>query len=158
MYLECQLVFKNYKPLKLEKGMFFITEVMGINLIKQLEQVPFNQEEFGTVVKKEDQEQLLQPTKTFELPNIHAVVEHFICVQLPTFKSEIIQVTIQENAYYRSLKHYLKKLLKKQTQPYISIKEVNDLLLTEILYRYKHHNYAYEISDDLKTITFTIKL
>jgi len=46
MYLECQLVFKNYKPLKLEKGMFFITEVMGINLIKQLEQVPFNQEEF----------------------------------------------------------------------------------------------------------------
>ena len=46
MYLECQLVFKNYKPLKLEKGMFFITEVMGINLIKQLDKVPLNEEEF----------------------------------------------------------------------------------------------------------------
>jgi glycosyltransferase involved in cell wall biosynthesis len=120
--------------------------------------VPFNQEEFGTVVKKEDQEQLLQPTKIVELPNIHAVMHHFICVQLPTFKNEIVKITIQEDAYYRSLKHYLKKLLKKQSQPYVSIKQVNDLLLTEILYRYKHHNYAYEISDDLKKVIFTIKL
>jgi len=120
--------------------------------------VPYNQEEFGFVVKEEDQEVLLHPTKTVELPNIHAVVHHFICLQLPTFKNEIIKVTIQEDAYYRSLKHYLKKLLKKQTQPYVSIKKINDLLLTEILYRYKHHNYAYEISDDLKKVTFTIKL
>jgi glycosyltransferase involved in cell wall biosynthesis len=113
---------------------------------------------FGTVVEKEEYEQLLQPTRAFELPNIHAIVHHFIHVQLPLFENEIIKITIQEGIYYRSLKHRLKKLLKRQTQPYISIKQVNDLLLTEILYRYKHHNYAYEISDDLKTITFTIKL
>ena len=46
MYLECQLVFKSYKPLNLEKGMFFITEMMGSSLIMQIEQVPRNQEEF----------------------------------------------------------------------------------------------------------------
>lgn len=46
MYFECQLVFKSYKPLELEKGMFFITEMMGSNLITQIEQVPHNQEEW----------------------------------------------------------------------------------------------------------------
>lgn len=120
--------------------------------------VPYNQENFGNVVKKEDQEKLFQPTKFFKLSNIYSVVHHFIYVQLPTFENEIVKVSFQEDSNNDSLKYYLKKFLKKQTQPYISIKQINDLLLSEILYRYKHHNYAYEISKDLKRITFTVKL
>ena len=43
MYLECMLVFKNYKPLQLEKGMFFLNSSY---VIRELTEVPRNQEEF----------------------------------------------------------------------------------------------------------------
>ena len=43
MYLECMIVFKNYKPLQLEKGMFFINSSY---VIRELTEIPRNQEEF----------------------------------------------------------------------------------------------------------------
>lgn len=49
MYLECQLVFKSYKPLKLEKGMFFISYVSGSHVIRELKEVPRDEEEFVTI-------------------------------------------------------------------------------------------------------------
>jgi len=45
-YLECELVFKSYKPLKLEKGMFFLVPMPGGFNIKELTEIPQNQEEF----------------------------------------------------------------------------------------------------------------
>lgn len=49
MYIECQLVFKSYKPLTLEKGMLFLTTLNGINQIRQITEVPHNQEEFTSI-------------------------------------------------------------------------------------------------------------
>lgn len=49
MYLECQLVFKSYKPLKLEKGMLFISYTSGSHVIRELKEVPKNEEEFVTI-------------------------------------------------------------------------------------------------------------
>jgi len=49
MYLECQLVFKSYKPLKLEKGMLFLTNAKGVHAIREINEVPRNQEEFVTI-------------------------------------------------------------------------------------------------------------
>ncbi len=42
MYLECMLVFKSYKPLKLEKGMFFLNNY----LIRELIDIPRNQDDW----------------------------------------------------------------------------------------------------------------
>lgn len=42
MYLECMLVFKSYKPLKLEKGMLFLRDYV----IREITEIPLNQEEF----------------------------------------------------------------------------------------------------------------
>lgn len=49
MYLECQLVFKSYKPLNLEKGMLFLTNIKGEHAIRELNEVPRDQEEFITI-------------------------------------------------------------------------------------------------------------
>lgn len=49
MYLECILVFKSYKPLKLEKGMFFITYSMGVNVIRQITEIPKDMDEFVSI-------------------------------------------------------------------------------------------------------------
>jgi hypothetical protein len=35
---------------------------------------------------------------------------------------------------------------------------VNDIILMKILYDFKDFNYAYHIANDLKKITFTIKM
>jgi len=45
MYLECLLVFKSYKPLKLEKGMLFYTG----DTVREITSVPLNQEEFISI-------------------------------------------------------------------------------------------------------------
>jgi len=49
MYLECMLVFKSYKPLKLEKGMFFLTYAMGVNIVRQITEVPKDMDEFVSI-------------------------------------------------------------------------------------------------------------
>ena len=41
-----RLVFKSYKPLRLEKGMFFLVRQANEMVITQLGQVPFNEDEY----------------------------------------------------------------------------------------------------------------
>lgn len=120
--------------------------------------IPNRQSGFGNVVIKEDQHLLENPTLTVELKNIHAEVFHFFNEQIRTYKNKVVRVVVKEDIYYKSTKHFLKKILKKQTQPYISMKVVNDIILNKILYEYRDANYAYLIADDLRTITFTIRL
>jgi glycosyltransferase involved in cell wall biosynthesis len=120
--------------------------------------LPNNQNEFGTVIAKVEQDVLLYPTQTIVLENIHAHVHHFFYGQLPDYKNEVICIVVQEAVYYKSIKHVLKKILRKQSQPFMSMKAANDVILTKILYEYKDANYAYQIANDLKKITFTIQL
>jgi hypothetical protein len=42
-------VFKSYKPLKLEKGMFFITYSMGVNVIREITEIPADMDEFVSI-------------------------------------------------------------------------------------------------------------
>lgn len=43
-----------------------------------------------------------------------------------------------------------------QSQHYMTMKEVNNFILKEILFRYSNTNYSYIISNDLMQISFTI--
>lgn len=120
--------------------------------------VPNRQSDFGSVVSEEDQIFIEKPTVTIEFANIHALVYLFFNEQIKTFANEVVRVIVKEDVYYKSTKHFLKKILRKQSQPYISMKEVNDIILSKIVFEYRDANYAYHIADDLKTITFTIRL
>ena len=120
--------------------------------------VPHNQGTFGEIVSIEGQDYLKNPDKVIRLYNIHAHVHHFFNEHLKTFKNKVVQVVIEEDEYCQSMKYFLKELFKKNSQPYLSMKAVNDLVLMKILYDYKDFNYAYLIADNLKKITFTIKL
>jgi len=46
MFIEALMVFKSYKPLKLEKGMLFIVQQPRFKEIVKLDRVPANDEEF----------------------------------------------------------------------------------------------------------------
>lgn len=119
---------------------------------------PLRQNEMGMVISKEQCDLLKKPTVMVRIFNILAHVEHFLREELPSYKGEIIKVEFIEDPYFYTLKHKVKKLLGKQTQPYISMKNVNDMILKEILFSYRNHNYSYVISPDLKSITFIIQL
>jgi hypothetical protein len=119
---------------------------------------PNRQSVFGSIVSKEDQIVLKNPTITVSLKNIQSHVSHFFNEQIKSYENAVVKVIVKEDLYYRSIKHYLKKILNKQTQPYVSMKIVNDIILNKILYEYREFNYSYLISEDLKTITFVIKL
>lgn len=119
---------------------------------------PFRQAEMGMFISKEQSDLLEKPTIKVRILNILAHVEHLLREELPSYKGEIIKVEFVEDPYYHSLKHKAKKLLGKQTQPYISMKKVNDMVLKEILFNYRNHNYSFKINEDLRTIHFCVQL
>ncbi|MBU2527227.1 MAG: glycosyltransferase [Bacteroidetes bacterium] len=112
----------------------------------------------STYYSTEDLERLQRPSVVLKLPNILAVVEHFLAVELPSTSDAIVSVQFYEDPYYRSLKHKIKQVLGKQTQPYCSMKQVNDMVLRSIVFHYPHHNYSYAVSDDLKTLHWVIEV
>ncbi len=117
---------------------------------------PFRQGEMGKVISQEQSDLLKKPTRIVKVKNILAQVEHFLREELPSYTGEIIKVEFVEDPYFYTLKHKVKKLLGKQTQAYCSLKEVNDMVLKEILFNYRDANYSFEISEDIKVITFIL--
>src|SRR5690606_7157129 len=95
---------------------------------------PLRQKRMGSFITPERSKILKDPNVFFEIPNVLARIEHFLREELPSRKGEVVKVTFFEDDYYHSIKYKLKKQLGKQTQLYISMKEVNDMLLKEILY------------------------
>lgn len=112
----------------------------------------------GEVIDPKLAQKLENPDIIIKTPNILAQVEHLLREELPAVENQVIRMEFFENSYYASNKHRLKKLLGKQTQPYISMKDVNDMVLKEILFNYRDYNYSFEINKGLKTIVFCIQL
>ncbi|QYA24016.1 glycosyltransferase [Gramella sp. MT6] len=119
---------------------------------------PRRQEGMGEVIGVERSSRLKEPTCNYIIPNIAARVEHFLEEELLTLKEEVIKAEFVIDPYYETLKYRLKKKLGKQTQPYLSMKEVNDLVLKKILFNYRDANYSFKIAKDLKSIDFRIEL
>ena len=119
---------------------------------------PKNQDTISTALDKLDQDILKNPDNSFKIPNIAAYVEHFLEYEIFQFSGKTIAVTFYEDPFYHSSKYKAKILLGKQTQPYLSLKEVNDLVLKKIIFDFRDHNYSFKISADLNQIEFSIKL
>ena len=120
--------------------------------------IPSGQEEWGKVISKEGIHLLKEPDEILELSNVDALVKHFFEEEINNYKDVVLKVIIEEDDYYDSFNYRLKLLLKRQTQPYMSMKAVNDLVLSKIVYVYRDFNYCYQIDDDFKRITFVIHL
>lgn len=120
--------------------------------IQPLRQLEIDKNNYSKKVEK-----LKDPDHTYLVTNIQAHVEHFLNEELRSVTG-VVQVKFEIDPYYYSNKYHIKKLAGKLTQPYISLKEVNDLLLKKIVFDFRDSNYAFEISEDLKNIDFRIEL
>jgi glycosyltransferase involved in cell wall biosynthesis len=119
---------------------------------------PSLQGSMGVIIAEKDSNKLLKPSKQFTIPNILAEVEHFLNFELLKLSNEIVQVVFFEDPYYSGLKYKAKKILGKQSQTYCSLKEINDKILKQIVYKYRDSNYSFKVADDLKSIDFRIQL
>lgn len=119
---------------------------------------PLQQEGMGNYISSEESGLLKVPDLHFVIPNILSHVEHFLNFELFSYKGKIVQVLFFEDDYYSTIKYRLRRVLGKQTQPYISMKQVNDMILKEILFNYRDYNYSFEIKEDHKSIDFRIQL
>lgn len=119
---------------------------------------PYKQGEMGKYIEEKVSRRLHSPTLNFQIPNVEAYVEHFLREELPNHQGQVIQVNFFEDSYFNSLRHLIKKRFGKQTQPYISMKEVNDMVLKEVLFNYRDHNYSYKVEKGLKEIDFRLEL
>lgn len=115
-----------------------------------------NPKSWGHCYSKADLKTLERPDTIIQLDNIMAHVEHCFGVVLNQHSNSIVQIIVNEAPYFRSLKYKLKQILGKQTQTYMSMKAVNDLMLKDIVCRYRDLNYAYKVTENLKQIQFTI--
>ena len=120
--------------------------------------VPNLQEQWGNCFNKEDQEALRIPDLNFKITNLSSSVVHFLNEHLESFKGNIVAIEFKQATDYLSLKYRLKKLVGRKQQLYLNMKEVNDMILEKIIFKYRHHNYSYSIPKDSKVIYFTIDL
>ncbi|MEX0996581.1 MAG: glycosyltransferase [Flavobacteriaceae bacterium] len=116
------------------------------------------QPDWGNCYSPIDKKKLENPDLEVRLPNIEAVITHFLREELKSYKGKVVSILFYEDAYYTSLKYKLKKRLGKQSQPYCSLKAVNDEILKTIVFDYRHCNYAYKVAADLKEIHFVIAM
>lgn len=117
-----------------------------------------NTDKWGICFTKEDALLLDHPQVKRQLTNIKSHIDHFFGKELIGHNNKIVSIVITEDPYCKSLKFRVKKRFGKESQPYMTMKEVNDLVLQNILYHYYNCNYSYSISEDLKQIHFTIQL
>ncbi|MDR5589711.1 glycosyltransferase family 2 protein [Christiangramia sp. SM2212] len=120
--------------------------------------IPEKQDSWGEVIDKSLSNLLKTPSKKILLENTFAQVDHFFNEELYDIKNQILEVTIKEDPYYNSVKFKSKKLLGMQSQTYISLKEISNVILKKIIFDYRSSNYSFEITEDLKTIIFKIQL
>ena len=141
-----------------------LKNILRINQAHFLESVrlkrikSYSDNSFGYTYNLEDYKVLLEPTYIHHIENIAAALDHFCHFELDNLSNHIVKLSVQQGKYYKSLKYYLKKLLRKETQLYINMKEVNDRILQCILFRFRDYNYKYVVHENLKQIDFVVDL
>ena len=111
---------------------------------------------WGEVISKNDFDNL-RDTPYVQIFNKVSVVNHFLFVQLPQFRGGVLKVRFEEDPFATTMKYHIKRILGKKVPQYCTLKEINDQVLLHTISFYHHYPYMYQVSPDLKSITFAIK-
>lgn len=118
---------------------------------------PINQNKLAEGLEYKSDDELQTPSVRISIKNYHEEVEHFLREEINYFKGKTISVQ-----FYEEVKTTFKQTLFQKWyssgRTGISLKEVNDMVLKEIVFNYRHYNYSYQVSKNLKSIEFKIKL
>jgi hypothetical protein len=112
-----------------------------------------------TYFSSSDYERLHEPEKIYHSSNKCAEVDHCINLVMDEWLKvyNIVQFEFTESKLPKTKKYKIKKSLGKTVQPYYDFKVVNDLLLKQILLKYRDYNYKLNLSESPNQIKFTIE-
>ncbi|NEV93940.1 glycosyltransferase [Psychroflexus sp. YR1-1] len=142
-----------------------LTDVMRLNqkhmLFNDENQVSYTNRGIGLIryYTPEDLERLKHPEVIFRLTNICDKVDYYLYFAIEELLNQhkVVKFEFNESNLPKSTKYKIKKLLGKTVQAYYPFKTVNDLLLKQILFRFRDYNYSLEIQKQPNTIHFTIE-
>lgn len=127
------------------------------NLERNISKVNLNS--WGEVISKNDFDDLIN-LPVAQIFNEVSVIDHFLFVELFRLISKekiSISISILEHPNCNSVKDKIKKRIGKKVPQYYSLKKINDQLLLHIISFYHHLPYNYQVSPDLKSISFAIQ-
>lgn len=115
-----------------------------------------NSENWGMVMG-ETEYKTLSVLPVQQVTNKKSEIEHLLTARfLKLNEGTAISVQIEEDPFYNSIKYKLKKILGKKVPQYYTLKEINDLILRQVVVMYAHLPYTYKISENRKSIEFKI--
>lgn len=125
--------------------------------VEQSKKVKANTKFNWGVYKDSDYETLKNIEKDYSISNKKAEVLAFINAILLTEKG-VLKVTITQHEAYKSVKEILKGLLGKKTIAFLSLEDVNNIMLSCIINQLRTSAYHYQFNKVKKTIELIIKL
>ena len=117
-----------------------------------------NFESWGKVMNQNSLEELEELPVTLNLNSERGKIEDLLYGQLPVMKGRSVKIRVTEDPYQESVKFRIKKMLGKKVPEFYSLKEINDLVLLHLISFYRDRPYIFKVGEDLKSITFCIKL
>lgn len=115
------------------------------------------QEKWGLCFFPEDIDQLSLADHNYELGNKASEIVHFLNEVLPSLKG-IVAMNFRLHQIYKTPRYYYRKFRGRSFEPYLSLKDINDEILKQIIFRYRHYNYIFKIEEDMNCVKFIIKL
>ncbi|SHG44661.1 N-terminal domain of galactosyltransferase [Salegentibacter echinorum] len=128
-----------------------------LKLAIQQKKTIINQNSWGNILSKADFLQLEAQPVNLKLTNEKAKIQAFLYGELPGLENQILKLRIEKSTFEGSGKFRLKKIFGKKVPEYYSLKEINDLLLLQVISFYRDKPYIYKIGADFKSIEFAIK-
>ena len=107
----------------------------------------------------EDAKRLAKPVTQFQISNKQAEVDMYLGLHIKELvnEHEIVKFEFISETTPKTAKYKIKQKLGKSVPLYYTMKEVNDLLLKQIIYQWHNHNYQLEILPEEEKIVFTLE-
>lgn len=116
-----------------------------LKLAKNNNNTEVNQEGWGNPLTRESYEELIGYTSEEKiLSTKKEIIDHFLFHDLAMINHEIRSFIIKPHTMPKNIKDYLKKMLGKSQAHFYSLKEVNDLILMQIVTTYRNYDYTLE--------------
>jgi hypothetical protein len=113
---------------------------------------------WGKILSKSDEYELINAPIYLKIQNEKRQVEELLYGHLPSLHNQITKIVIETDSSQNSKKYMLKKLLRKTVPEYYSLKEINDLVLLQLISFYRNLPYIYQIDISNSQIIFSLKL
>lgn len=111
--------------------------------------------EWGKMPNVNAYQKLSKPSHKLYLKASNLQLKAFL-PQLDNFKNETVQLTLKDFSFSVKIKNIIKKIIGKKTVPILNMETINNLILEEIIKKYRNMPYQYSFNRKTKTIVLTI--